>query len=129
MKMLLAVLTLLVASTAIAQPPPGMSDGDMQGMQQQMQKMQECMKDADQTELQKVEKRSVAFRKEISALCSAGKRSAAQEKNMSFAKEIAEIPAMKIVQKCTMMMVSEMQNTTSSDSINEFDDIHVCDEQ
>lgn len=57
MKTAILALFLLLPALALAQQPP-MNEQDLQKMMEQMQKMQACMQNVDQNELNRLEQRS-----------------------------------------------------------------------
>jgi hypothetical protein len=133
MKILAIILFLLAPITASAQNQPSMNQGDMQTIMQQMQKMQKCMARIDQDQLNKLQELSEQANKDIEALCADGKRSKAQKKAITFAKEMASSPALKQMQKCGEMMQGTMPGMPMPGMPDTFDQkdyssSHVCDE-
>ena len=87
----------------------------------------------DQGELNKLQERSEQANKDIEALCTTDKRSKAQKKAITFAKEMAKSPALKQMQKCGEMMQGAMPGMPMPDIPTTFDQkdysgSHVCDE-
>ena len=111
---------------------PGMGQGDMQAMMQQMQKMSECMAKLDQAELERLGAEGEKFSNEMKALCAAGKRSEAQSKAEAFGRRMIQEPAMKDLQRCSKMAEGAMRNMMPQNSFEElledYKGKHVCDE-
>jgi hypothetical protein len=127
MKILISLLLLLVPIVVIAEKSQGMGEQDMQMMMQQMQKMQSCMKDIDQTEMQALEKQSNQFQAEIKNLCSNGKQAEAQTKAISFAKQMLRNKSVKIMMKCTEKMRGMMSKMPFPDFGKDYSNENVCD--
>ena len=106
MTLLSTLLLLPVAS--FAQNYMGMNEAEMQKMMQQMQKMASCVESIDQNKLKQIEQHSYQLQAEVKALCASGKRDDAQEKVISFSKEISSDPTMQEMRKCGEMMKGEM---------------------
>ena len=100
MKISAIILLLLMPIVTAAQDYPGMNKEDMQNMMQQMEKMQECMHNVDQAKLKVIEQRSRQMETEIKSLCADGKRDKAEEKAISFGKEIVNDPTMQAMRRC-----------------------------
>jgi hypothetical protein len=128
MKILAIILFLLAPITASAQNQPSMNQGDMQKVMQQMQKMQECMARIDQGQLNKLQERSEQANKDIEALCATGKRSKAQKKAISFAKEMVNSPEIKQMQKCGKLLEGTMPGMPTTFDQKDYSSSHVCDE-
>jgi hypothetical protein len=126
-KILTVILTLLFPLLVTAQNYSGMSEGDMQNMMLQMQKMQTCMQGVDQSRLQEFEQQAKKTEAEIKSLCASGKRDDAQKKAMDFGQEVAGNPDMQKMVECGKMMGSAMpyvgKASESDKSVN-----HVCDQ-
>lgn len=100
----LAPLALLPLPPALAQPPPGMNEADMQRMMQQMQKAQACMEQIDQAEMQRMQQRAQQLDTEIEALCAQGKRDEAERTALAFAKEMDASPSVSKMKQCGELM-------------------------
>lgn len=119
---------LLFSSLSHAQSYPGMKQGDMQQMMQQMQKAQACMQNVDQTGLKALEQRSRQFQNEMKALCANGQRDAAQAKAVAFGREMMKEPAMQTMRKCGEMMKGMMPNMPGmEETVRDYSKQHVCD--
>ncbi len=131
MKLILTIILIIIPYSAIAQNDD-MQGADMQKMMQGMQKMQECMANVDQAELQNMESEAEEFSAEIQALCDQGKRSKAQKKAIKYSKKIMKNPAMKQMQKCGEManefIPAHLQESTVEEEFD-FSNKHVCDEE
>ena len=122
-------LLCLLPVMAFGQNYQGMSEADMQRMVEQGQKMQACMAEIDQSELDKLEQRSREMEHQVRDLCSQGKRDKAMETAMAFGKEIGEAPVLQQIKQCSAMMEGMMQMMPPvpfSDG-QEQQDQHVCD--
>ena len=127
----LAIIFLLAFPTSLfAQSPGGMSQGNMQNMMQVMQQVQECMAKIDEAQLNKLQKRSEQFKRELDSLCAKGKRDQAQEKAMAFGREISSDKTMKQMQKCGKIAQGAlpMNDMVKSYDEKEYANRHVCDE-
>lgn len=97
------VITLMQSAAA------GMTEEQMQQMMESAQKMQECMARIDQSAMDKLSVQSEKMQAEIEALCTAGKRDAAEDKAMKYGKEIAGSKVMQQMKKCGEMGQQMMQ--------------------
>jgi len=117
--------------TVMAQNPMGMSEADMQDMMQQMQKAQACMEKIDQSELQSLEQKAKQYEAEMKSLCASGDRDKAQEKAMTYAKDIMNHKAVKEARRCGEMMQGMMkgmmQNMSVMEQDKDYTKMHVCD--
>lgn len=108
--------TLLAAALTppivLAQESPPMTGEQTKAMQEFAQKMQECMARMDMPAL---EARGRAVESEIAALCSAGKREAAQERANAYALEMAKSDAMKGVRECGELSALMLQSLPAAD--------------
>ena len=129
MKISAIILLMLTPIVAFAQNPPGMNEGDMKNMMQQMQKMQSCMAKIDQKKIQGLEQRTNQFMEAVQSLCANGKWGEAQEKAISFAKEMENSTVMKTMKKCGDMMKDMMPEMSHMDQFIDDPNQHVCDEQ
>jgi vacuolar-type H+-ATPase subunit I/STV1 len=131
MKISAIILLLLVPMVTVAQNYQGMNEGDMQKMRQQMQKMETCMQNVDQAKLKELEQRSKQFEAEVKSLCEIGKRDKAQEKTISYGKEIAKDPTMQTMRKCSEMMKGMMPQMPymdqDKDRFKDRSGDHICD--
>ncbi len=127
MKIAAAFLFLLIPCAAFAQNYQGMNEQDMQKMMEQMQKMQVCMQDVDQAELKTLEHRSKQLESDIKSLCAAGKRDEAQERALSFGRDVAKAPAMQKMKECGEMMKGMMPEMPFTDLDKDYSSHHVCD--
>ena len=127
MKIFTLFLLLLLPLVSFAQNYPGMSEADMEKMMQQMQKMESCMKDVDQSKLQALEKRSRQVETEVKSLCASGKRDEAQKKAIAFGKEVVNSPTMKTMRKCGEMMKDVMPKLSFTGLENDINNRHICD--
>ncbi len=127
MKIPAIVLLLLMPMVTGAQNYQGMSEGDTQKMMQQMQKMQACMQNVDQAKLKVLEQRSYQFEAEVKSLCDSGKRDEAQEKAISFGKEIVNDPTMQAMRQCSEMMKGMVPKMPFMAQDKDRSSHHVCD--
>lgn len=128
MKISMIFLFLFLPLVSSAQNYQGMNEEDMQKMMQQMQKMQSCMEDVDQSKLKALEQRSRQLESEVKSLCANGKRDQAQKKAISFGKDFVNDPTMKKMRKCGEMMKDVMPKMTFTGLDKESADHHICDE-
>ncbi|HBE91047.1 MAG TPA: hypothetical protein DDW55_00450 [Gammaproteobacteria bacterium] len=118
---------LALAAPAMAQNVQNIDKQDMQLIMQQVQEMQTCMANIDQTELKALETRSKKFESEVTVLCDAGKRDAAQDIAMAFGKEVTAAPAMKTMKKCSEKLVGMMPNMSIPDIESQLKNKNICD--
>ncbi len=97
---LTTIATIVLSTTALANPYANMDQAQMQKMMQAAQKMQTCMQGIDQSEINRLQKKGEALEKEVKALCQAGKRQKAQSVALKRGKAISSDPAMKKMMKC-----------------------------
>jgi hypothetical protein len=120
-----------MAQDAASQYPMGMNSADMQNMMQQMQKAQACMEKIDQDEIQALEEKAKAIQADMKSLCAKGERDKAQQKAMSYAKDIMGNPTVKELQKCSKMMQGAMKGMMPDMSLlsedKDYTSKHVCD--
>ena len=120
-------LTLTLSSPASAQNMSSMDGMNMQQMMAQMQKMQQCLMQVDEAELRQYEMQINKLKPELTALCQQNKRDEAQEKAITFGKQIASSNAVKTIQACT----KNMQANAFMPALPDFDNLgdrHICDE-
>lgn len=127
MKILPMILLMLSPIISFAQNPPDTNQGDMNNMMQQMQNMQSCMAKIDQKKVQGLEKKSNQFMAEVNSLCASGNREEAQEKAVSFAKEMQNNAIMKTMKKCSDMMKGMMPEMPSLNRFVGDPNQHICD--
>ena len=132
MKISTIIILLLIPMVTVAQNYQNMSQEDMQKMMQQMQKMQSCLEKIDQAKLDALDQRSTQMRTKVESLCAKGKRDEAQEKAISYGKEMAKDPTMQAMRKCGEMMSGEMMQgmmpkTLPMDLEKDLSSHHVCD--
>lgn len=110
MKKLTTVLVLLVAMPVLAQNPPAgiPSEANMQKMMQQAKRMQTCLADIDQAQLEALGREAEAMSDEIDALCAQGKEQEALDAAMTFARKINTDPNVKKARECSAGMVDMM---------------------
>ena len=127
MKISVIILLLLMPVVTVAQNSHNMSEEDIQKMMQQAQKMQSCMQNIDQAKLKAIDQRSSQIMANLDSLCASGKRDEAQEKAISYGKEMAKDPTMQAMRKCGEMMKGMMPKTPLMDLDKDLSSQHVCD--
>ncbi|MGD2055277.1 MAG: hypothetical protein PVJ15_00610 [Gammaproteobacteria bacterium] len=130
MKRSTTILSLLVSVTASAQNYQGMSERDMQNMMQQMQAAQTCMQGIDQSRMKELGQRANEVEAEVKSLCASGKRDAAQQEAIAFARDVAGDPDMQKMKQCGEMMRGMMPKLPYMNQSGEPDTSagHVCDQ-
>ena len=133
MKPSITILLLLLPVSVFAQNYPGaggMSQADMQNMMEKAQEMQLCMQGVDQSKLQQLEPQARQLEAEIKALCSSGKRDEAQDKAISFAREMRDDPDIQKIRECSEHMSGMMPQMPFMDQADDTDSSssHVCDQ-
>jgi hypothetical protein len=124
------VTLMLISLNALAQPPTGMSESDMQGMMQGMQAMQECMAKIDMAAVDRFSAEGKQVEAEVRSLCAAGKREAAQHMAIAFGMKITQDPAMKAMAGCSKKMqgtMPKMPQQPYADLARDKNRRHVCD--
>jgi len=127
MKIVISTLIVLLPAIVFAQNFQNMSEQDMQKMMEQGQKMQACMQNVDQSQLEALQKRSEEIQAEIRGLCDAGKRDKAQKKAIAYGKEVMNNPAMKQMKKCGELAQGMMPQMPFMDEEVDYSKSHVCD--
>lgn len=127
MKKMAVLLFLLIPVMSVAQNYPGMSEADMQKMMQQMQKMESCLENVDESKLKALEQRSKQMETKVKSLCAKGKRNEAQKEAMAFGTETANDPTIKTMMKCGEMMKDVMPEISFAELAKEGANHHVCD--
>ena len=127
MKISAICLLLLIPIVTYAQNYPGMNEEDMQKMMQQMKEMESCMKSVDQAKLKLLEKQAYKFEAEVKSLCASGKRKEAQEKAISFGKEMEKGQTMQIMRRCSEKMRGMMPKMPFMEQHKDRSGNHVCD--
>ena len=126
MKKLTVFIFLLIPTMSIAQNYPGMSEADMQKMMQQMQKMESCLENVDESKLKALEQRTQQMEAKVKSLCAGGKHDQAQKEAMAFGTETANDPTIKTMMKCGEMMKDVMPEISFAELAKEGADHHVC---
>ncbi len=127
----LAILT-VSSFAANAQNPAGLSQEEMQQMLQAAQAMQTCLQQIDPATMERLRSQSMQLSTDIKTLCTDGKRDAAQDKALAFAKQTAKDPAMQTLIECGRQMhgkYPQLQQLAYADIERELADRHVCDMQ
>ncbi len=132
MKKLFIFVVLLVPVITVAENFPAMDKQQMQAMMDQAQKMQTCMKNIDQSEMQAFEQRGRKMEAEVKAMCAAGNRSEAQSKAITFSKEVAASSFIQKLKSCGDMMKGIISNLPkmmrSYEDQKDGSKHHICDE-
>ena len=130
MKNLVIISMLLMSISSIAQDRYGMDDVATQKMMEEMQKLQDCMANIDQSQFGDIERRQQQFEQEVRPLCASGRRDEAQKRAIKFGREMAGHPAIKEISKCSKLVNSDMakEMLPDTDFNSEGLDTHVCDE-
>jgi predicted lipoprotein len=125
------VTFLLLPLLANAQMPPQFDQQQIQAMMQNAQKMQTCIQNVDQSQMQAFEQKGKQMEQQVDALCAAGHRDEALAKAMSFSQEISSDPAIIELKKCQEMMQGIMPGISkfAEDYADEDSDGgHICDD-
>ncbi|MDG6773285.1 hypothetical protein QCB45_02990 [Thiomicrorhabdus sp. ZW0627] len=89
---------------ALAENMSSLDNAHMQQMVHQMNKMQQCLQEIDEIELQKNQAHLNQIENELRDLCGAGKREEAQEKALEFSKEMQNSKTFTRIQACSKEM-------------------------
>lgn len=128
---IIALSTVFTTATATAQMPSNMSEQDMQKMMAAMQDAQACYEKIDKKALQALQQQAEALMTEVNSLCRAGKRAAAQERVISYARSVQKEPTLQQARRCLENMPESITSMIPapedySEYIDE-QDRHVCD--
>ncbi len=85
------------------------------------------MQNVDQAKMKVLEQRSYQIEADIKSLCASGKRDEAQEKVISFGKEMAKDTTMQSMRKCGEMAKGMMPKMPFVDQGKDRSSHHVCD--
>lgn len=121
--------TIALPMTVFAQNPKGIGGMDMEKMMQQAQKIQACMQQVDQAELEKFQQHAEEVNNELKSLCADGKRKKAQKLAIKFSKEAGKNQAIQEMKKCGEMaqdMMPQMQ-PPQDEYDKDYSKQHVCD--
>ncbi len=120
---------LLITFSVYAENNIAMNQPQMQAMMQKAQEMQSCMQNVDESELQAFQQRAEKMGAEVKALCAAGKRDEAQNKLITYAKELNNDTTMQTLKKCGEIMQGIMPELSMIAKTRESEDSqnHVCD--
>ena len=130
MKIITSIVLVLFPFTVSALDFQNMDQASMQEMMRNMEKMQNCMANIDQDELEKLQARSEEFSASIKSLCKKGLRAEAQEKAIAYGKKFVNDPTMKEMKKCGDMAKDMMPDTAmmyAEEEIGKGNAGHVCD--
>ncbi|GMR07192.1 MAG: hypothetical protein BMS9Abin26_0194 [Gammaproteobacteria bacterium] len=128
MKILTSLLLIIAPLFATAASHyQGMNKADIEKSMQQMRELQACMKNIDQSELKKIEMRSRKVDTEIKSLCAQGKRDAAQNKAISYGKEISKNPTMKKMTECAAKIKQSPAMKRFIPQDKDYSKLNVCD--
>jgi len=120
------LFSILIISQLFSQNISQMDQAQMQGMMQEMQKMQVCMSKVDMHSLQNLQSEAVIMEKEIKKLCQNKQRKQAQDKAIAYAHKVMNMPAVKQIKECSKnTAMGKMMDI----NINDFKSSHVCDEE
>ncbi len=123
MKISPVIPLMLIPTVVVAQNYPGMSEADMQ----KIQEMQSCMEKVDREQLKSIEQRQYQFEAEVRSLCERGERDEAQKKAISFEQEMARHPAILAMSKCGEIAADMMPDMPFMDQEEYDSSRHVCD--
>lgn len=130
-KLLLA--TLLVPTLAFADHhgatphANGMNEPQMQEMMKQMQKVEACMTTVDQTAIENLGERAQKLEQTFIKLCQEGKRDAAQQKLVSFAKDVNNHGEIKKMRQCFAKIDNPMLRQSMTEKFEINTDQQICD--
>lgn len=79
-------------------------------MQQQMQEVQKCFENIDQSQFHALEAKGREMESEIKKLCDSGKRDEAMKVGMKYGQELSSSPEMKEIRRCSQLMQGVMPN-------------------
>ncbi|GJL56782.1 MAG: hypothetical protein NPIRA02_39140 [Nitrospirales bacterium] len=120
-------LLILFPVVVFAQSPQGMPP-NMQMNMEQMQKAAACMERLDRSAFDEIDQIGQKMKAEIGALCRSGKRDEAQDRAMTFAKEMMSRPEMKKMQECSKLAAGMMPKMPYEKIQEMGKDQHVCDD-
>jgi hypothetical protein len=123
MKKITALIFLLLPVAAQAQNFQGMEGADMQNI---LQRMETCMENIDESEMDAIQARAERIGAEIEALCSQGMRNEAQQRAISLGREMAAEPTVLQMRKCGEIMPGMMPDPGFMKE-DDYSDRHICD--
>ncbi len=130
MKKTIGFALLLVPLIVSAQNYDGLDDATVQQMMQQAEKMQTCMENIDQAEMDAFQKSAEQMEADVKALCAAGKRDAANARALKFGQVAASNKAMQQMKKCgegMQNMIPKIAATAAETSGSDAQPQHICD--
>jgi len=101
-----------------------MNGQNMEAMMQEMQTIQVCMAKVDFNALSALQEKAFSVQKNIETMCQQGQRDQAQQKAISFSKEVMSTPAIVQLKGCSKGTVMEKMMEVR---VNDFTKTHVCD--
>lgn len=123
----------LFTQTLFAQTMPSASFGgvDMQKMQEQAAKMEQCMAQVKEKDLKNLERKAKQLESEVKSLCAAGKRDEAQSRALELAQSINRDQTVLTIKECTKDLTGMMAQMMPKPPLPEkYDDLgqgHICD--
>lgn len=116
---------LLLAWNVQAQIPNKLNEAQMQQLMEKMGKMQQCMENIQQTEMNAFEKRARDMEAQLKQLCAQNERQQAQTIAIKFGMEMSQSPLMQKMRECRQHMPALMEMPEFIDY--EKTDQNVCD--
>ena len=117
----------LIAAMLLAMTPLLTVAQGAQDMLQNLQKMQTCLENIDQTEVRALEQRSIALQANIRSWCAGGQRDKAQQQAMAFGNEVAKSKTVKQVAECTKMVKGMIPEMPLLEFERDLSAAHICD--
>lgn len=106
--LLIGLLTLPLTAMAENTGRTHINKAKIQQLMQQGQQVQACMANIDPKLMDEFKRKAKETDAEIKALCTAGKRDAAEARTKKFSDEIAQSKVMQETQKCTASMMADL---------------------
>ncbi len=95
---------MLLSCPVFAQDSQGNNREEMQQIMQQMQEMQACVQNLDQSRLQTLQHKTQELEEKLTELCDAGKREQAKQQAIKFSKAFANNSIIQEVKECGEFM-------------------------
>jgi hypothetical protein len=124
---LMIIVVGLLPAVAFAKSGGQFSEVDMGKMMTQMQAMQKCMEQLDQAKIEALSARTEKEMEAVKAMCSAGKRDAAQEHAIHIGRQLMKEPEMQKMRKCGELMKGALPESVFEFDEKKLEKKHVCD--
>ena len=129
MKKIILAAALLFTAPLHSQDYATIDQAQIENVMEQVQAMQACMANIDQSALEALKVESEKLAAEVSALCKAGNRDDAQAKAIDFGKKVVNEPVMLELKECAGMASMMIPQAVWAELNNDETQAHVCNMQ